>query len=87
MKNTDFYAYCRENRKTETDPNKKQALTDIYNFMRECGVTKDGVKMFVGQMVYKKRDDPDKVVAYKWLQGVFDGPSVPVVFDGQMQLF
>jgi hypothetical protein len=87
MKNTDFYAYCREQRKTETDPNKKAALTDVYGFMRECGVTKDGVKTFVDQMVYKKRDDPEKVVAYKWLLGVFGGLSEPVVPQGQMQLF
>jgi len=90
MKNTDFYAYCREQRKTETDPNKKAALTDVYNFMRECGVTKDGVKQFVDRMIYQKKDDPDKVVAYQWLQRVFDGPSEPVepvVPDGQMQLF
>ena len=31
MKNTDFYAYCRDHRKTETDPNKQQVLTDVYN--------------------------------------------------------
>jgi len=33
MKNTDFYAYCREQRKTETDPNKKQVLTEVYNYL------------------------------------------------------
>lgn len=87
MKNADFYAYCREQRKTEIDPNKKAVLTEVYNFMRECDVTKDGVKMFVDRMVYKNSDDPAKVVAYQWLQRVFDGPSEPVVPDGQMQLF
>jgi hypothetical protein len=86
MKNTDFYAYCREQRKTETDPNKKQALADVYNFMFECGVTKDGVKQFVDRMIREPKN-ADKVEAYEWLQRVFDGPSVPVVPDGQMQLF
>ena len=83
MKNTDFYAYCREQRKTETDPNKKQALTDVYNYLHECGMSKGGVRMFVDHMVYQKSKEPDKVEAYRWLLGVFDGPSDPV----QMQLF
>jgi hypothetical protein len=86
MKNTDFYAYCREQRKTETDPNKKAVLTSMYNFMRECGVTKDGVKQFVDRMIREPKN-ADKVESYKWLQRVFDGPSDPVVPDSQMQLF
>jgi len=64
-----------------------QVLIDAYNYMRECGASKDGVKQFVDHMVYQKEDDLAKVEAYQWLLGVFDGPSVPVVPDGQMQLF
>jgi len=87
MKNIDFYAFCRYNRKTEPDPHKKQALTDVYNFMRECGVTKDGVKTFVDRMIYQKSKEPAKVGAYQWLLGVFDGPSIPAQTHSQMQLF
>jgi hypothetical protein len=87
MKNTDFYTYCRDHRKTETDPNKQQALTDVYNNLRECGVTKAGVKQFVDHMIYQKSNEPAKVAAYRWLLGVFDGASESVVPDGQMQLF
>jgi hypothetical protein len=87
MKNTDFYAYCRGNRKTETDPNKKAVLQEVYMFMFECGTTKAGVKQFVDHMIYQKSNEPAKVAAYQWLQGVFDSPSIPVQSDGQMQLF
>lgn len=87
MKNTDFYAYCRNNRKTETDSNKQQVLTDVYNYLRECGTTKSGVKQFVDHMIYQKSDESAKVAAYQWLLGVFDGLSESVVPDGQMQLF
>lgn len=86
MKNTDFYAYCRDRRKTETDPHKKAVLTDVYNFMRECGVTKSSVRQFVERLMHEPKNAA-KVAAYQWLLSVFDGPSEPVVPDGQMQLF
>lgn len=87
MTNKDFYTFCRDHRKTEPDPNKQQALADVYGFMRECGTTKSGVKQFVDHMIYQKSNEPARVAAYQWLLDVFEGPSDAVVPDGQMQLF
>jgi hypothetical protein len=87
MTNQSFYAFCRNRRKTETDSNKQQALIDVYYFMRECRITKSGVKQFVDLIVYQKSNEPARVEAYQWLLGVFDEPSEFVVSDGQMQLF
>jgi hypothetical protein len=67
MTNKDFYAYCPDHRKTETDPNKQQVLTDVYNYLRECGTTKAGVKQCVDHMIYQKSNEPAKVEAYQWL--------------------
>jgi len=86
MTNKDFYAFCRDQRKTEPDPHKKAVLQEVYNFMFECSTTKSGMKQFIERLMHEPKN-ATKVSAYQWLPGVFDGPSEPVVPDGQMKLF
>jgi len=70
MTNRDFYVFCRDKRKTEEDPHKKVVLQETYNFMWECGVTKDGIKDFVNRMIADPKN-ASKVEAFNWLLGIF----------------
>ncbi|HEX3643204.1 MAG TPA: hypothetical protein VHV10_18100 [Ktedonobacteraceae bacterium] len=70
MTNKAFYAFCRDQRKTEADPHKKEALSDIYKFMWECGISKQGVRDFTNRMIAEPKNAL-KVEAYTWLLGVF----------------
>jgi hypothetical protein len=72
MTNKDFYAYCRDHRKTEPDVHKREALQDAYDYMRECGVTKLGVAAYIQHQIEIERKPRD---AYNWIQSVFDGTS------------
>lgn len=77
MRNADFYAYCRDNRRSaDIDEAKRQVLKSVYDYMRECGTTKQGVAFFIET---RKREKPELAAAYDWLLQVFAGPSVNVV--------
>jgi hypothetical protein len=71
MKNTDFYAFCRDQRKVETDQHKRVVLQSVYGYMRECGVTKGGVKQYIDHCSGQESDQLI-VAAYSWLQQVFN---------------
>lgn len=78
MTNKDFYAFCRDNRKIETDEHKRAALADVYGFMWECGITKQGVRDYIGHQVFRLQHitlpaSQPRIDAYNWLQAVFDG--------------
>jgi len=89
MKNTEFYAYCRDNRKSAESLAKRQALADVYNFMRECGVTKAGVKLYIERMIRENGGRHYYIEAFQWLLSIFDGPSLTPkeVPADQMQMF
>src|SRR5437879_4433273 len=77
MTNIDFYTFCRDQRKAESDPDRRDALTTVYDYMRECGVTKAGVSGFLDhceQEAAKKRSPAD---GYQWLRRVFTGAAGP----------
>lgn len=89
MKNTEFYAYCRDHRSTEPSLVRREALYDVYNFMRECGISKKGIKEYIERMM-KKASSSYNRDAYQWLLSVFDGPSqLPSAEEkaGQLRLF
>ena len=73
MTNKDFYAYCRDHRKTEPDVHKREALQDMYDYMWECGITKAGVGDYLSRHIEASQNEPRK--AYVWIQSVFDGTS------------
>lgn len=78
MTNKDFYAYCRDQRKTEQDEHKQAVLKDVYGFMWECGTTKAGVKQYIEHQVFVLgygglAGGQPRIDAYNWLQDIFDG--------------
>jgi hypothetical protein len=73
MTNKDFYAFCRANRKTEPDEHKRAVLQDVYNFMWECGVSKNGVENYIAGRIRDNLANEPRRHAYLWLQGVFGG--------------
>jgi hypothetical protein len=78
MTNKDFYAFCRDQRKTETNEHKKAALQDVYGFMWECGTSKRGVWEYIKNQVWRLQSGllpggQPRIDAYNWLQAVFDG--------------
>lgn len=78
MTNKDFYAFCRDQRQVESDPVRRDALTAVYNYMRECGVAKAGVADFLDYREWeagKKRISAD---GYQWLRRVFASAAAPV---------
>lgn len=81
MTNKDFYAFCREQRKVEPDVHKREALRDVYNYMRECGVTKRGVTWYIDTQIDHEQGNELRVAAYQWLRekfvGVEPGKEVP----------
>src|SRR5260221_267470 len=66
MKNTDFYAFCRDSRKTEPDPHKRGVLTAVYRYMWECGVTIGGVNQYIALRASQANSDLERL-AYEWL--------------------
>jgi hypothetical protein len=68
MNNKDFYAYCRDKRKTEPDGHKRDALQDVYDYMRECGVSKLGVATYIQHQIEQEHKPRE---AYAWIQSVF----------------
>ena len=77
MTNKDFYRYCKENRKTETDLDRRTALTDLYQYMWECGTSKRGVDQLVATRVDQATRDgkPTLAATYTWLLGIFQGQA------------
>lgn len=75
MNNSKFYSFCRDQRKHEKDECKHQVLIDVYNFMRECGVSRNGVNKYIDARL--RQETPtltqEAKQAYTWLRGVFDG--------------
>lgn len=76
MRPKDFYNFCKNNRVTEPDPHKEQALRAVYNFMFECSNSKESVTAFIQQQIAKCKDDMEIVEAYEWLMGILEG-TVP----------
>lgn len=73
MINRDFYAFCRDQRKVEPDVHKNEVLRDVYNYMRECGVTKRGVTWYIDNLIDHEQGNKQKVAAYRWLRETFVG--------------
>lgn len=73
MTNKTFYAFCRDQRKVESDPHKKAALADVYGFMWECGVTRSGVTGYIERRVYELTVKQKPTEAYQWVLDVFTG--------------
>jgi hypothetical protein len=72
--NDEFYAFCRDQRKAEPDPNKSQILKDVYGYMWECGITKGGVHGYIKHLkTWQYRNQPELVQACEWLSDVFAG--------------
>lgn len=71
MKNKDFYAFCRDQRKVETDVQKREALKDVYKYMWECGITKRGVTQYIALRVEALSRQAQPIDAYIWLSSVF----------------
>ncbi len=72
MRNTDFYALCRDTRRTDPDPYKRGVLEAVYHYMRECGVTKGGVNQYISHRASQAKDDLERL-AYEWLHKTFNG--------------
>lgn len=88
MKNTEFYAFCRDNRSTEPSLTRREAMYDVYNFMRECGTSKAGVKQFAERMIRESGGRHYDIEAYQWVLSVFESPGpTPEPASGQMKLF
>ena len=77
MTNRNFYAFCRDRRKVEQDKEKRKALEDVYNYLRECGVTKQGVAGYINHRIQDLTRAGQSSDSYTWLQGVFDGVNRP----------
>lgn len=73
MTNRDFYAFCRDQRKVEVDPERRAALTVVYNFMRECGVSKQGVAGFLEHCERECAKDGSSPAGYQWIRQTFEG--------------
>ena len=90
MKNKEFYAYCRDNRSAEPSLARREALYEMYNFMRECGMSKKGILQFIDHQTHLHRGRPHEFAAYQWLLSVFEGPSQQPSEEeaaGQLRLF
>lgn len=88
MINTKFYAYCRDNRRSADSLAKREAMHSMYNYMRECGVTKAGVKQYAEHEIRNAGGRYYDIEAYRWLLTVFEGSSPSAKpSDGQMSMF
>lgn len=88
MNNRVFYAYCRETRKVEQDPPRRAALWDVYSYMRECGVTRPGVRQFIARRIFEETGNELKIEAFEWVLAQFEGTPPPpaAVNEGQEAL-
>jgi hypothetical protein len=84
MTNKDFYAFCRDQRKTDPDEHKKAVLQDVYGLMWECGVTKSGVENYIAGRIRDNLVNEPRRHAYLWLQSVFDGTTSVVEPSGTL---
>lgn len=87
MKDREFYAYCRDQRKTEPNAHRKAALIDVYNFMRECTYSRNAVRRYLTETTEDSEGNQGRVDAYQWVQGVLDGPVGGTVASQQATLF
>lgn len=87
MTNRDFYAFCRDQRKIEDDPERRTALTAVYNYMRECGVSKQGVAGFLDHCMQECVKNGSSTTGYQWVGQTFSGSGPAVVQSGQATLF
>jgi hypothetical protein len=86
MTNKEFYAFCKLRKNNQCDGAKEIAISEVWRFMWECGVTKQGVKQFIDHQITQCQGNQKRIDAYRWLQGVFDG-SVSVNEQPQSSLF
>jgi hypothetical protein len=77
MTNADFYAFCRDQRKVESDLDRRAALTAIYNYMRECVVTKQGVTSYLEHCIQECAKAGNSPAAYQWIGQQFAGTAMP----------
>lgn len=86
MTNEAFYAFCKEQRKTEPDQHKREVLQSVYGFMWECGISKEGVNTFIERRIFHYKGQSELVKAYEWLRDVFAG-KVSIAESTQETLF
>lgn len=78
MTNKDFYAYVKAQR-SDLDSTKSAAAKDVYGFLWECGVSKQGVVQYLKTRIEqighdKQLDEATKqaqIAEYYRLEGVF----------------
>lgn len=93
MTNKAFYAYVKA-RRTAADASNAQctAAQAIYDFCRECGVSKAGVAAFIEAQCYQlglnrqlsKQEKRTLLDAYHEVEAVFASPAAP--YDRQQSL-
>lgn len=81
MNNNQFYALCRDQRRKETDDFKRNALKDLYDFMREVGSGRRLVNQYIEERKRRANaaNQPNVAAAYQWLYDTFDKPAPPKV--------
>jgi hypothetical protein len=62
----DFYAFCREHRSTEPSLASREALYDVYSFMRECNKSKKDLREDIEQMIQASTSEYNRV-AYQFV--------------------
>jgi len=85
MTNKQFYEFCKLRRNNQGDMSKEVVLQDIWKYMWECGVTKQGVKDYIEHQITQCQGNQKRIDAYRWLLEMFDGPfptnkSQPTLF-------
>lgn len=70
-----FYEYCRDHRQIEPDVHKREALQEVYKFMRECSYTPANITTYISRRisVEARKRNQEKVDALAWLHDVFAG--------------
>lgn len=88
MNNTRFYAFCRDQRRKETDEFKRNVLKDLYDFMREVGVGRRMINMYIEERVKRANaaNQPNVAAAYQWLAKTFEQPEPAQTTQGQATL-
>lgn len=82
MNNNQFYAFCRDQRRSkDIDDIKRNALQDLYDFMRNVGSGRRMVNMYIEERITRANtaNQPNVVAAYQWLYDTFDKPAPPKV--------
>lgn len=77
----DFYTYCKQAKKTEPDPIKREVVRDTYQFMWECGATVKGVLGLIesraARAEWDEKISPAHVEHYAWLGKLLAGEVQP----------